>query len=417
MFDQYMYCLTVSIVDEVCIAVAKANALEESKEHGNQILPPIINEKKVQCGKYGWCIICRAASDMQCSKSNVAVCSEECLLKHLKMLDNADAIVKSSHQTQDFVEDSISVLNCISQLGSKDVKSPPSVLVKCRLFTLEVMAEIIENAPEALSTSEKMIETMKGPLWDGIMKNSVNTDKVVFQQCTKVFMSLILRFKANLKVEISVIIEEIFLKLLGSSNSLYHHKMSTLQLFNRIFQNPNVVIELFLNYDCDKKSKSILKMIIDSIARVIQSSSYKLESQEDTFIKNIALECVFNMLKSLSDYIKIEDKAPANALNNDPNQIEAPIEAITEEVQSGNYEQMLFEKNKISTAVLKFNMKPKAGIAYLLANKMIVSEPDDLKIADILKFIKENPDIDKGKIGEFFGEKDEFNKKALYNII
>jgi brefeldin A-inhibited guanine nucleotide-exchange protein len=150
---------------------------------------------------------------------------------------------------------------------------------------------------------------------------------------------------------------------------------------------------------------------------VIQSSSYKLESQEDTCIKNIALECVFNMLKSLTDYVKLEDKTPANGLNNDPNQIEAPIEAVTEEVQSGNYEQMLFEKNKISTAVLKFNMKPKAGIAYLLANKMIASEPDDIKIADILKFIKENPDIDKGKIGEFFGEKDEFNKKALYNFI
>ena len=409
MFEQYMFALTISIVDEVCISVAKQHMMEESKEHGDQSNPQILNEKQIPFGKYGWCIMCRAAADMQCSKSSVAVCSEECLVKHIKMLEIADAVVKMSHETMNIVDDSLNVLSCIAKLGAKEVKNPQSALaVKCRTFTLEVMSEMIENAPEVLSSSDKLIEIMKGPICDAIMKNSVSMDKYVFQLSTRVFLSLIQKFKSFFKVEIGVILEEIYLKLIGSNNSLYHHKITTVQTFSKMMQNSNLLIELFLNFDCAKKSNMILKLIVDSIARIIQNSTFKSDSQEDIYLKSVALDSFLNMLKALIEYSKSEEKFPI-ATNNDANN-DTITEQLTDEMQSGNYEQMLVEKNRIQTAVLKFNMKPKSGIAYLLTNKMIASEPEDQKIADILKFFHDNPELDKGKIGEFFGEKDDFNK-------
>jgi len=157
-------------------------------------------------------------------------------------------------------------------------------------------------------------------------------------------------------------------------------------------------------------------MIIDSIARTIQNLSYRVESADDSIIKATSIDTLNGMLKGLYECSKGEEKS-SNTIGVIPLNEESVVIEPPDDTQSGNYEQMLVEKNKIANAIVKFNMKPKAGYAYLMQNKMIVEEPEEEKIQGILKFLRENSEIDRGKIGEYFGEANDFNKKVLYTYI
>ena len=73
-------------------------------------------------------------------------------------------------------------------------------------------------------------------------------------------------------------------------------------------------------------------------------------------------------------------------------------------------------KNEISKAAIKFNLKPKNGINYLIALGM-VSQDEDQAVKDIVNFFKTTPQLDKTCIGDYMGEDKPFNKAILYNYI
>jgi len=68
-------------------------------------------------------------------------------------------------------------------------------------------------------------------------------------------------------------------------------------------------------------------------------------------------------------------------------------------------------------ASIKFNLKPKNGIAYLIANGLIAKEPMDLQLKEVVNFLKSTPTLDKTKIGEYLGEDIDFNKQVLYQYV
>lgn len=70
-------------------------------------------------------------------------------------------------------------------------------------------------------------------------------------------------------------------------------------------------------------------------------------------------------------------------------------------------------RQKKETGILKFNMKPKKGIEYLVKAGVIENDPESLAT-----FFHENSGtLDKVRLGEFMGEGDEFNKKTLYAFV
>ena len=74
-------------------------------------------------------------------------------------------------------------------------------------------------------------------------------------------------------------------------------------------------------------------------------------------------------------------------------------------------------KNEILKASIKFNLKPKNGIQYLVSKGLIVKDPQSEQIKDIVNFLKTTSSLDKTKIGDYLGEDTDFNKSVLYAYI
>lgn len=69
-------------------------------------------------------------------------------------------------------------------------------------------------------------------------------------------------------------------------------------------------------------------------------------------------------------------------------------------------------------AALKFNFKPKNGIAHLVSFKIIASEENfQQHVRDIVKFLKTTPALDKTMIGVFLGTDKDLEKACLQEFI
>jgi Sec7-like guanine-nucleotide exchange factor len=118
-----------------------------------------------------------------------------------------------------------------------------------------------------------------------------------------------LNFRQHLKQIIRVFIETIFLKLLDSSNSSYQHKNLILGVFDKISKNTQMLLEIFVNYDCDILQKDLTERIIESLCKIANGRFAKTEHkdlispQEAIQLRNYATSILVQILRSFNGTI------------------------------------------------------------------------------------------------------------------
>lgn len=149
--------------------------------------------------------------------------------------------------------------------------------IKTKLIGLELIKNVLSQPKQALLTRREFIDVIKNVLCDGLLRYSVSTELVIFQLVIDIFYCLFLNFRQHLKQIIRVFIETIFLKLLDSSNSSFNHKHTILWVFDKISQNTSMLLEIFVNYDCDMSQKDLTERIVESLCKIANGRFAKSE--------------------------------------------------------------------------------------------------------------------------------------------
>lgn len=123
--------------------------------------------------------------------------------------------------------------------------------MRSKILGLELILAVVEKPGTTFLNRREFIDVIKDTLCDGLLKYSVSNEKTIFALSLSIFYCLFLHFREHLKQEIVVFIEQIFLKILDSGNSNYHHKYLILNVFDKLSQNTKHLLEIFINYDCD----------------------------------------------------------------------------------------------------------------------------------------------------------------------
>lgn len=75
-------------------------------------------------------------------------------------------------------------------------------------------------------------------------------------------------FKEHLKSELEIFITTIFLRILESENSSSDHKARVLEVFINICKDHILLVEIFVNYDCDFEAIDLFRRIVDGFAKI-----------------------------------------------------------------------------------------------------------------------------------------------------
>ncbi|KAL7238688.1 hypothetical protein ACSBR2_004729 [Camellia fascicularis] len=326
------------------------------------------------------------------------------------------------------------------------MKTPPKEalvdpqLMRGKIVALELLKILLENAGAIFRTSERFLGAIKQYLCLSLLKNSASTLLIVFQLSCSIFMSLVSRFRAGLKAEIGVFLPMIVLRVLENvAQPNFQQKMIVLRFLEKLCVDSQILVDIFLNYDCDVNSANIFERMVNGLLKTAQgvppgAATTLLPPQEAT-MKLEAIKCLVAILKSMGDWVNKQLRIP------DPHSLKK-FEAVENGSESGSlpmvngngdepvegsdsHSESPSEVSDVSTigqrrayklelqeGISLFNRKPKKGIEFLInANKVGNSAED------IAAFLKDASGLNKTLIGDYLGEREEFSLKVMHAYV
>lgn len=302
------------------------------------------------------------------------------------------------------LRDALQVLLSFSKQLAKD-PIPGQVerqFLRSKRISLDMVYHMLETADQRFVSSPNCARILRQTLFPALIKNTLSPLPDVFDLSLKTFSLLVSKTRRSLKREIGVFVTQILLPTLSSGNSTYQIKLAVLQTIKRMCEDAAVVIELFMNFDCDMESDNILEIIAERLSQIAQGKyaasehTSLIDPQQENELKILALKTLKTLAGSLADWAyRIPEGSP----------------------DAHDRLAIIMERRKrklaLKRAVEKFNMKPKKGVAELKEAGFITDEPASL--ASLIR--KENTGLDKTEVGDFIGENKPYNMSVLQALV
>lgn len=151
-------------------------------------------------------------------------------------------------------------------LGAESERDLKSHAMRSKLLSLHLILSILSTHlpmftdPNVIifsSTSQEQtpfIQAIKQYLCLSLSRNAISSVLTVFELSCEIFWKVVSGMRTKLKKEIEVLLNEIFLPILEMRNATVKQKSILLAALGRLFHDPQALVEMYLNYDCDRSS-------------------------------------------------------------------------------------------------------------------------------------------------------------------
>eukprot|EP00850_Spirogloea_muscicola_P010395 SM000061S19222 [mRNA] locus=s61:207593:216818:+ [translate_table: standard] len=315
--------------------------------------------------------------------------------------------------------------------------------IRGKIVALELLKILLENAGLVFRTNERFVGAIKQYLCLSLLKNSTSSLMPVFQLSCTIFMSLVSRFRASLKAEIGVFFPMIVLRVLENvAHANYQQKTVVLRFLEKLCIDPQILVDIFVNYDCDVDSPNIFERMVNGLLKTAQGvppgADTALTPQQDANLRLAAMKCLVGVMRSMGNWtnrqLRLTKQARPLEVEEQPESGEEGTEAATPMSSATNveasedahaseppemhgpdaatFEQRRNYKLEFQEGVALFNKKPRKGIDFLIKVNKVGSTPED-----IAKFLREASGLDKTMIGDYLGEKEDLALKVMHAYI
>ncbi|XP_044492661.1 brefeldin A-inhibited guanine nucleotide-exchange protein 2-like isoform X1 [Mangifera indica] len=326
------------------------------------------------------------------------------------------------------------------------MKTPPKEaladpqLMRGKIVALELLKILLENAGAVFRTSERFLGAIKQYLCLSLLKNSASTLMIVFQLSCSIFISLVSRFRAGLKAEIGVFFPMIVLRVLENvAQPNFQQKIIVLRFLEKLCVDSQILVDIFINYDCDVNSSNIFERMVNGLLKTAQgvppgTATTLLPPQEST-MKLEAMKCLVAILRSMGDWMNKQLRIPDphstkkyEVVENSPEPgtvseangngdeaaegLDSQSEASTDVSEVSTIEQRRAYKLELQEGISLFNRKPKKGIEFLINANKVGNSPEE-----IAAFLKNASDLNKTLIGDYLGEREELSLKVMHAYV
>ncbi|MBA0714875.1 hypothetical protein Golax_013819 [Gossypium laxum] len=324
------------------------------------------------------------------------------------------------------------------------MKTPPKEamadpqLMRGKIVALELLKILLENAGAVFRTSERFLGAIKQYLCLSLLKNSASSLIIVFQLSCSIFISLVSRFRAGLKAEIGVFFPMIVLRVLENvAQPNFQQKMIVLRFLDKLCVDSQILVDIFINYDCDVNSSNIFERMVNGLLKTAQgvppSTATTLLPPQEATMKLEAMKCLVAILKSMGDWMNKQLRIPDphstkrfEAVENSPEPVPLANGNRDETVEGSDFhsetsseasdalsiEQRRAYKLELQEGISLFNRKPKKGIEFLIRANKVGDSPEE-----IAAFLKNASGLNKTLIGDYLGEREDLSLKVMHAYV
>lgn len=309
------------------------------------------------------------------------------------------------------------------------------ILLRGKILSLELLNVIMGNAGPIWRTNERFLNAVKQYLCLSLLKNSALSVMAIFQLLCSIFQNLISKFRSVLKSEIGIFFPMLILRVLENVlQPSFLQKMTILSLLEKMSQDSQFIIDIFVNYDCDVEAPNIFERTVNGLLKTAlgppPGSTTTLSPAQDMTFRHESVKCLVRIIKSMGSWMdhqlkvgdvnppKLSDnenltESPSN-LNEDTNftDYELLSQANSEFSDAISLEQRRAYKLEMQRGVALFNRKPSKGIEFLISTKKVGSSPEE-----VASFLKSTPSLNESVIGDYFGEREDFPMKVMHAYV
>ncbi|CAG8555206.1 7956_t:CDS:2, partial [Paraglomus occultum] len=343
------------------------------------------------------------------------------------------------------------------------------ISIRGRALVLELILSMLDNSGPVFQVEDAYISLIRQALCVSLSQNGVSSNEQLFELSLSIFLMLFRLYRAPLKKELEVLFAEIYLRFLDMSNATYKQKQMVLQGLMKICSNPQSLVDVYLNYDCDLSMTSVFEKTVNTLSRVAQgrsknvsgsamgsiigahASGLLLDNKADLValqekkLKVRGLKCLVTIVRSLVEWCKDLDnketgisqpekaKPPETAedkttiiFSKNPllnismkefstahgNNSNISIGLSDSEDNPAQYQEIMTRKQTLQTGIRLFNTKPQKGIDFFINHDFLKNDTQS-----IVSFFASTPGLSKAAIGEYLGESDPEAIKIMYAFV
>lgn len=308
------------------------------------------------------------------------------------------------------------------------------ILLRGKILSLELLKVVMDNAGPVWRSNERFLNAIKQFLCLSLLKNSALSAMAIFQLQCSIFTSLLTKFRSGLKAEIGIFFPMLVLRVLENVlQPSFLQKMTVLNLLDKISQDSQIMVDIFVNYDCDVDSPNIFERIVNGLLKTAlgppSGSTTTLSPAQDITFRLESVKCLVSIIKSMGTWMdqqmKLDDTNFLKTSENDAspeNQLSGEeTAAVDSELQpDGNsefsdaatLEQRRAYKIELQKGISLFNRKPSRGIEFLISTKKVGGSPEE-----VASFLKNTNGLNETVIGDYLGEREEFPLKVMHAYV
>jgi brefeldin A-inhibited guanine nucleotide-exchange protein len=355
-------------------------------------------------------------------------------------------------------KDAYLLFRALCKLASKRISESSnlpteSLPVRSRLLALQLIRDIIDACGSALLQHERFVFALREYLTPTILQNCMIQNQSVLHTALQLFEKMLQLYRAVLKLEIAALFHAVVFRFLESPTVASWQRWRIYETIQVLAKDQQLLMDLFLNYDCDMHSPKLFERLVDDLCRIAIAALHVGGARKFTAAdRRACLSILATMLHSLKEWsqplvdarrqLGVDDgdmfqalaspTMPASATAQEaettterPAQSDGAAEAMLTSRSgsaptlsngrlSSGTERSLLEslrrKRELLEVVERFHRSAEDGLQYAASKGMVdLSDP-----SSVARFLRHHPGLDRHQIGEYLGGGDAFQIKVMH---
>ncbi|KAL9057476.1 MAG: hypothetical protein Q9162_002313 [Coniocarpon cinnabarinum] len=200
--------------------------------------------------------------------------------------DEDVVISEEDEEDEVFMKDAFLVFRAMCKISIKPLRPEEladlkSQGMRTKLLSLHIIHTVLFNnvslflSPHATirgsadSEPTQFTHAIKQLLCQSLSRNGASSVNRVFEVGCEIFWMMLRHLRVLLKKECEVFLKEIYLQILDNRTAPVFQKQCFLNVLDRLVREPRALVEVYLNYDCDRSaSDNMFQRIVENLARI-----------------------------------------------------------------------------------------------------------------------------------------------------
>ena len=329
-----------------------------------------------------------------------------------------------------------------------------------RALALDLLAAVVSNAGPVFAADARLTAAVRQHLCLALLKNGRSPSPAAARAAASIFTAALLRLRAGLKAETGVFYPMLLLAPLEPPPAPPAPqppppgaqappppppppavdplaRATALRCLARVAADGQLLVDLFLNFDCDVEAASLVERTVAALARAAappdgSSTAAVAAAPEEAALRSAAAACLASLPRSLADWVDADAAARAAVASavaaaaaaaasagartlspaaggsatladagEGPSAVPPPPSSSTTDAADELAARRAYKRD-FRAGVAAFNAHPRKGLASLQASGMVGPSPSD--VAAFLA--RTGLGLDKAAVGDYLGERD-----------